>query len=556
MGAEMKRVAFLPMDDRPVNYDYPRYLGRAGGIEVVLPPREFLGTPWRASRHPELIDWLVRALPEADGAVLAIDALAYGGLIPSRTSPDSVETVLGRLEFLRKLKQDQPGKILLASSVVMRICRNNSSEEEKPYWATYGSRIFRLSALEHKTALGEASAEEQSERDALRRAIPDDVYADYRGGRARNNAVNRAMVDWVEEGIFDYLLLPQDDTLDYGWNVAEARGLQQLIRARKLGEHAITYPGADEIGCLLLARFICRSAGFAPRVWPRFSGSTGSTVITEYEDRPVGELLKAHLAPLGGIVADSPQDADLTLFLNAPVARQGNGDSQWMIQRDLGEMRRRMPASFHGWFERFIGTEGFAATRREMESPGRNPEEFVRALVGAVKSGRAVALADVAFVNAADIVLGELLCEHPEAAMLVAYGGWNTAGNTLGTVLAQAVIRILALRGGPTREQSAAHLEFLFLRYVDDLFYQGHERTRSMVEDLPSMGITPTQELLPNDKVPEIERRLASRLQASAVNLQTLFQRSNGVRHVSVSRIHLPWGRLFEVGFDVRAEVP
>lgn len=140
--------------------------------------------------------------------------------------------------------------------------------------------------------------------------------------------------------------------------------------------------------------------------------------------------------------------------------------------------------------------------------------------------------------------------------MLVAYGGWNTAGNTLGTVLAQAVIRILALRGGPTREQSAAHLEFLFLRYVDDLFYQGHERTRSMVEDLPSMGITPTQELLPNDKVPEIERRLASRLQASAVNLQTLFQRSNGVRHVSVSRIHLPWGRLFEVGFDVRAEVP
>lgn len=551
----MKRVAFLPMDDRPVNYDYPQYLGRAAGIEVILPPREFLGTPWRASRHAELIDWLGRALPRADGGVLAIDALAYGGLIPSRTSSDSVGTVLGRLEFIRKLKKDQPAKTLLASSVVMRICRNDSSEEEKPYWGTFGSRIFRLSTLEHKADLGESSTGERSERDALRREIPDDIYADYRAGRARNNAVNRAMIDWVADGIFDYLLLPQDDTLDYGWNVAEARGLQQLIRARKLGERAITYPGADEIGCLLLARFVCRSAGFAPKVWPRYSGATGASVITAYEDRPVGELLKAHLAPLGGLVADSPQDADLLLFLNAPVARQGNGDSQWIIQRDLGEMRRKMPASFHPWFDRFVATEGFSATRREMESPGRNPEEFVRALANAVQAGRAVAVADVAYVNAADIVLGDLLCERPEAAMLAAYGGWNTAGNTLGTVLAQAVIRILALRAGPTKEQSAAHLEFLFLRYMDDLFYQGHERTRSMVEDLPTLGITPTQERLPDDRVAEIEKRLDSRLQASASVLRALFRRSGATRDIAVRRIHLPWRRLFEVGFDVQAEV-
>src|ERR1035438_8186375 len=82
----MKRVAVLPMDDRPVNYDYPRYLSRAAGMEVLLPPREWLGTPWRASRHAELVEWLARTAPGADAAVVAIDTLAYGGLIPSRTS--------------------------------------------------------------------------------------------------------------------------------------------------------------------------------------------------------------------------------------------------------------------------------------------------------------------------------------------------------------------------------------------------------------------------------------------------------------------------------------
>jgi hypothetical protein len=414
--------------------------------------------------------------------------------------------------------------------------------------------LFRLSSLEHKADLGEATPAEKDAMGALHREIPDEVYDDYRRGRARNHAVNRAMLDWVGEGVFDYLLLPQDDTGDYGWNVAEARTLQALIRARHLGDRAITYPGADEVGCLLLARFACRQAGFAPRVWPRYSGLSGPSVVTAYEDRPFGELLKAHLAPLGGMVAESPQEADLMLFIHAPVERQGNGDSQWLILRGAGEVKKRLPPKFHGWLERFTETEGFRATRREMESPGRNLEEFLRALRVALEGGRPVGLADVAFVNAADMVLGELLRQLPRVANLAGYGGWNTAGNTLGTVLAQSVIRALALNQGPTRDQEAAHLEFLFLRFIDDDLYQGHERTRCMVEDLPALDIEPTLERLPDYRVAEIERRIDARLRQAAGELRERFMRSKAVRDVSIDHVHLPWRRLFEVGFDVRVE--
>ena len=146
----MKRIAVLPMDDRPVNYDYPRYLARAAGMEVVLPPREWLGNPWRASRHSELVDWLGRTAPESDAAVVAIDTLAYGGLIPSRTSPESAAAVVARIGVLRELKKLRPDLPILASSVVLRINRSDSSEEEKPYCAIYGRRLFRLSGLEHK----------------------------------------------------------------------------------------------------------------------------------------------------------------------------------------------------------------------------------------------------------------------------------------------------------------------------------------------------------------------------------------------------------------------
>ncbi|HEY5078904.1 MAG TPA: DUF4127 family protein, partial [Opitutaceae bacterium] len=353
----------------------------------------------------------------------------------------------------------------------------------------------------------------------------------------------------------DYLILPQDDTADHGWNVAEARSLQAHISARGLGERSITYPGADEIGCLLLARFACRQAGFSPRVWPRYSGFTGPSIVTAYEDRPLSELLKAHLSPLGGSVSASQEEADLILFFNAPIERQGNGDSQWMILRGLEELRSGMPARFHPWLEKFFGTEGFRATRREMESPGRHTGEFAEALLAALASGRPVALADVAYVNAADIVLGDLLLRQPQVASLAAYGGWNTAGNTLGTVLSQAMIRVLALRAGPTREQRAAHAEFLFLRFLDDDRYQGRERTRCMVEDLPAMGLVPTMERLPEEKAALIEGRLGANLARSAAELRDLFAGSGLVRDVRVSHIHLPWRRLFEVGFDVRVDL-
>ena len=551
----MKTVACLPVDDRPVNYDYPRYLSRAAGLRVALPPREFLGNPWRPSRHADLVAWLTRAAATADALIVSIDTLGYGGLIPSRKSTESADAVLQRLGVLRELKASRPDLPILASSVILRIHRSDSSEEEKPYWATCGRRMFRLSFLEHKAELGAASTAETAERDRLRAEIPDAIYSDYRAGRARNHAINAAMLDWAAAGAFDFLILPQDDTADYGWNIAEARRLDAAIRARGLAERAITYPGADEIGCLLLARVACRLAHFAPRVRPHYSSPAGATVVTDYEDRPLQALLAAHLTPLGGRIVDSPVDANLDLWFNSPARRQGNSEAQWIVRHGVENVRAKLPPAFRPWLDDVVAGDGFRATRHEIETPERDLARFTDSLLAAVRAGRTVAVADVAFVNAADSSFCDLLCRHHEITSLAAFGGWNTAGNTLGTVLAQAVIRAIALRDGATRAQFAAHLEFLFLRFVDDHLYQACERTRCMLEDLPALGLAPTMERLPDDQAPLVTARVASQLTAAAVALRNIFVSSGPVRDVRLSRIHLPWQRLFEVGVDVTVDV-
>ncbi len=553
----MTQIAILPLDDRPVNDDYPRLLAAIADVEVELPPREWLGNPWRGSQHGNLIVWLRDNTSKADSIIIAIDTLAYGGLIPSRSSSDSFETVTEKLEILRELKAARPDRPIYASSVIQRVSRANSSEEEKPYWAEYGSRMFRLSYLEHKSAIDEASPQEIAERDLLKQEIPVEVYSDYAAIRARNHKVNQYMLALVKDGIVDYLLLPQDDTADYGWNIAEARRLQMLIRREGLTERAITYPGADEIGSLLLARCICTKNGFRPRVFPRFSSSSSATLITEYEDRPMLELLKAHLAPLGGSVADDLDDADLMLFINAPAIKQGVGELQWAAQFSKEELLQFVPATLRDHVEKLYIDEYFQSTRREMQTPRRSPEEFCRALVEAVRNGRNVALADVAFVNGGDLILGGQLIHQPEIARLAAYGGWNTAGNTLGSVLAQAIIYIVAKKNGFSPAGHQAHLEFLFLRFLDDYCYQALERSLCMLEDLPAHGLLPTEERLPEGEIfQEIEKKIVARLEKQARILETAFKSAGKIKAAHISKIHLPWQRLFEIGFDVKVELP
>jgi hypothetical protein len=552
----MKKIALLPLDDRPVNYDYPRLLAAIAGVEVALPPREWLGNPWQNSQHEKLLGWLRQAAAKSEALIVAVDTLAYGGLIPSRQVADSFETSAKRLEILAELKAKNPELLICASSVIQRVSRDNSSEEEKPYWAEFGARMFRLSYLEHKSALNEASKDEVVERGNLKQEIPTEIYDDYLGIRARNHNVNLRMLDFVRDGLVDYLLLPQDDTADYGWNIAEARTLQGIIRRDGLTQRAITYPGADEIGCLLLARSICAKSGFAPKVFPRFSSSSSATLITEYEDRPMLELLKAHLAPLGGTLVEDAREADLTLFINAPAIKQGVGELQWAAQFSKEELLQKVPKTLKQYAEDLYSDPYFQTTRREMQTPRRSPEEFCRAALEAIRQGKNVAIADVAFVNGSDLILGRQLLQHPEIARLAAYGGWNTAGNTLGTVIAQAVIFVASQRKGLNPKQHQAHLEFLFLRFLDDYCYQALERSLCMIEDLPSYGLPPSEERLPDGEIARtIQQKVAARLEKQASLLEQTFQKSGLVRSVQISGVSLPWQRLFEIGCTVRAEM-
>lgn len=553
-----KTVAIIPLDDRSVNYECLAMLGEAADLQVLLPPKAWLGTPWSIGQMDKLAAWLLDAAPRADALIIAIDTLGYGGLVNSRRSTDSSATVMERLAVLRTLKQQHPDLTVLAFNVLMRINRSNDAEEEKEYIAQIGAQLFRLSYLEDRAAMAVGAAEEAEELAQLRRTIPTALVEDYLAGRARNHAVNRAMVEWTAAGVFDYLIVPQDDTTAFGWNIAEARRLRQLVRELGLAQRVSIYPGADETAMLLLARFVAQGAGLLPRVWLRFSGAGADQVVTAYEDRPMTEMVKAHLGPLAGILADAPESADLLLYINAPAEVQGDGSEQYALMLNDAQIAA-LPEQARTWLTAYRRQGHGATTLREMHGVRRDLPEFVRSLTAALAHGHTCALVDVAFVNAGDVALGDLLVHEPRLSRLAAYGGWNTAGNSLGCVLAHAVIRHVQQVHGASSQALAAHVRTLFLRLVEDFLYMGRIRTQIMIEELPSLGIEPTMGNL-GEHAATIRSLVEQRLRAAASELaqrafvgRKLSAGQNGltIGALELANVELPWQRLFDLTMDV-----
>ena len=551
-------VAVMPLDDRAVNYECVALLGEAAGFRMLLPPKEWLGTPWRAGQMERLAVWLEEAARTADALIVSIETLGYGGLVNSRRSEESVEQVLARLELLQQLHQTRPELTILAYSVLLRISRHNNAEEEKAYWATYGARIFRISVIEDRMQMAIATPAEAAELDQLLSEVPPPIIDDYRRGRARNHAVNRAMIDWTAAGVFDYLIIPQDDTVAYGWNIAEGRALRQCVQQLGLWEKVSIYPGADETDMLLLARYAATLAGFKPALWLYPSGSNVSEIITDFEDRSMVELTKAHLGPLGGTLAKSPDEADILLYVNAPAEGQGNGPDQYALLM-TDEQVAALPAPARQAVRDYRAQPQVGTTLKEMFSVRRDLGEFVRHLNRSLAEGRLCALADVAYVNAGDMALGDMLVQQTGVSELAAYAGWNTAGNTLGSTLAQSVIRALQCKEGATTAALAAHTGLLFLRLVEDYLYMSRLRTQVMLEEAPMLG-APASLVNLGEQTEAVRALTEARLQAAAQVLsvarfagRTLRagQSEITVGSIEIHNVALPWGRLFDITMEV-----
>ena len=90
----MKKLVYLPLDERPCNARFAPMLFNGENIRVATP--SVLGEKKTPASISELEKFLVEECRDADGLVLSMDLLLYGGLIPSRIHSLTAEEVVAR----------------------------------------------------------------------------------------------------------------------------------------------------------------------------------------------------------------------------------------------------------------------------------------------------------------------------------------------------------------------------------------------------------------------------------------------------------------------------
>ncbi len=491
------RILLIPLDDRPPCLQFPVRLGEIGGAEVVTPPRALLGRFTRFGQPGAIADWIKQQdLGSFDAAVVSMDMLAYGGLVASRVaSSATTQIALARLEAVRALRRAMPRLPIYGSSVIMRLAPTADGTNER-YRVALARWAARSSAARDSAAGAEAAA--------LRRQIPDSVLAAYGTARRRNLAVNEAAVAMTRDGTLDFLILSQDDASPAGVHVAERERLAVAIRSGGLSDRVALQPGTDEASMLLLAHALARRHRRSPRVLPVFSSAADANRPMPFEDQPLRQTVHRQIGAAGGIEVADAATADLLFFVY---------------------------------------------TSRLERNTAR---EFAERIGRADKPAIVVDIDPKGDVQGADSAFTELLLHERRFARVVGYAAWNTAGNAIGTAVAQGIIHTVAATGGRGRAAPGAKSEtaqrwFLLDRLLDDYSYRIRVRPGALAL-IRSREWNPLR--LDSAATATVEQQATPMIRAEADRLAVLFAPirpgAPACRLAPEFALTLPWGRTFE----------
>ncbi|MCI2169968.1 DUF4127 family protein [Schleiferilactobacillus perolens] len=498
-------MLFIPLDERPCNYAYPiRLFDYVTDDQIISLPPELLGYRKHGANVELIRQFIDDNVRTAHVLVFSTEMVMFGGLLPSRVyDPVKQAPNIQKYEqFLTKLRQKYPGLKIFVSNLIMRTPRYSSGDEEPDYYEQYGKEIFRRGWLNNKSERAALTTQEKEELDDLQNTIPTAVIADYEGRRKLNLAVNLANVALVQQGIIDYLTIPQDDSAEYGYTAQDQAVVYGRVKMLRLQNRISIYPGADESGYTLLARAVQHGADRQTKIYPLYASPSGALTIPLYEDRPLNQTIEAHILAAGALPVETPAEASMILAVNTPGNRMIEASSQ-----------RSQPELTYDTY--------------------RNLRGFVAKIKMYLSQKKYVAVADSGYANGGDLELAGMLEQAGLIDQLAALRAWNTDANTVGSTIATAII----LRHATQRDR----YQELLSCFLDDYCYQAIIRQQTVQNLLPALGLN-------YFNLGEQSKQVADHVTEQTVEVAKTFLPSQMATLTPAKiSISFPWNRMFEV---------
>lgn len=499
-SAKLKRLLFLPLDERFTTRDLFLSFARITPYQIITPDKTMLPQKKKLPDVNTLLEWTETFAKGADAAIISADMLLHGGLIASRISSDSTSDVVARLKVLEIIRRNNPRLPLFVSTTVMRMPQYSSADEEPDYYAQYGRTIFLFSQHSHRFEVLK-EGKDKIAAESYKNQIPKGVLEDYLTRRERNFRLNKELIELVRKNVIDRLVITLDDNAEFGLFKKEAAELERLSAPVK--DRVAIYPGADEAQLPLLSRLVWGKSSVPVYLAYRFPEAR--RLIPAFEGQSLEESVKQQVFAAGGTIIDDQNKAACILYVNNFPDKQLFAGAQ---TNSLEE--EKLP------LEKLLAKSGIKADKEKI-----------------------YILADNRYYNGADVQLVSSILLSKLKPEQIAYAGWNTSGNTLGTAIAMGFLGLRLNNNKLLREQ---YKQLLWRRFMEDWVYmvEGREILKT---DMKQRNVT---SFAGTELEAEYELRMKTLFNSKA-NIINSFLHTN----YFVERVFFPWHRHFEIGFEI-----
>ena len=505
----MKKLMYVSLDERPCNYNYAGFMLEGNSnVMLIQPPLSVLGNKKQPANYELLSKYILENIDDCYGLIISIDMLLYGGIVPSRLHNNTQEELLERLNLIRRIKEKNPNIRIYAFSLIMRCPQYNSSDEEPDYYEFCGYDIFKYGEISHKISLNIATEEEKEKLNYHYKKCKG-YFEEYVARRNINSDMNIQAIKLLYDKVIDFLVFPQDDSSLYGLISLDQQKVSTAIKSMNLENQILIYPGADEVGMVLISRMINHINNKTPKLYIEYGTPKGHLFVPMFEDREIYKTIEKQITSSGCLVCNNIEEADGIFMFNTPTLDLKDANiTQGQCEVLNGEVR--------------------------------NINNFVLKVKKHINENKKVSIADVAKINRGDSELVGKLCEETVFFKLAGYAGWNTSSNTLGTALAQLVINI-------NYGNSKALQKHLALRVYEDVGYMDFAREYVTNNELIKIGLGYFNSGEIKGKVSKmVEQRINEHVKLIAPQVYKQYE---------IEDCYMPWCRMFEVALKVKERI-
>lgn len=520
-------LAYIPIDDRPVNTDRVIYLAESLDYELEMPDPDLYKTHLDNQKlnsngtqygdTAQLLQWLESV--EADCYVLSLDQLLSGGLVNSRImTEDDLTNSYAAIDSVLAAVGEKPTVIFdtvmrLASTVGYRGFGSAEYEGLRTYGAVARASLEGEALTVDNIIAGYLYS---ADGGTISASVSDEIIEEYLAARERKLRLSDYFLNAVAEKSNIYVYYGVDDSS--AKVTVQTNEINYITQKLKNGT---VFSGCDELGLMGVTKLYLETLQQGIKADVTYFGGGEELAADDYDTGTLKDTVEGHLFSLG---VTASEDAELKIIV-------------------LTQPATSTTKAYNGYCD-----EAAEAIAQEIEA--EDPVIVIDASTSAWY-GR------LQFKLASSVPLG----------LLLGYSNWNTGANTVGCALANGLARYGYLKYGETTESGHdAFLKTLAFSYVKDIAYKitsAVEVTKyissnysdvnnfySEIVDEDALNAEFTQIMLSNDGTCGATGLLKALNESSYItDLQNYTLSSH--KTVSADNFYFPWYRTFEASFTV-----